>query len=51
MYTLVVIILKLKYTNNILFGKEFNINSSKRSINNYKNTHKCSLASINYLII
>lgn len=35
---------KLKYSLN------FKINSSKPSIMNYKNTHKRSLASINYLI-
>lgn len=36
--------LKLKYS------LDFKINSSKPSIMDYKNTHKRSLASINYLI-
>lgn len=39
-----------RYYLKLIYSLDFKINSSKNLIMDYKNTHKCSLASINYLI-
>lgn len=40
----------LKLIHMIIYCSDFKINLSKPSIMDYKNTHKCSLVSINYSI-